>query len=991
MKDAGRTREGPWDGLGDNSDVLDDTIVHDEDPEPTPKAAYPPGTSVNRYLILHEVGAGGMGVVYAAFDPQLNRKIALKILIPKAAQQRRGVDQAATRLMREAQAIARLSHPNVVNVYDVGRHEDAVFVAMEFIEGQTLTQWLEREEPPQAKIRAVFGLAGRGLIAAHDAGLVHRDFKPDNVLVGADGRVRVLDFGLARADPSSNASISQVSALGGDSDNNVELSDGVPEFRDFGDSDVLSSPLTLDDAVVGTPRYMAPEQHAGAGVGPRSDQFSFCVALFQALYGIEPFPASHLHELVRLKQEGRVTEIPAEANVPPWLEELVLRGLAPRPAQRWPNMAELVAVLEDDPVSTRRRRVGMVAGVVLLAGVTAAAGHQLGSGGDVRPCQDGAAHVESLWSDVRRESVRGAFLQTDLPYAEHTWEGVERRVDANLETWVRTHRETCEATRVTGEQSDELLDLRMSCLHEHLAEVRAVLDVFDDADPAVVQRAVAIVSGLPGLESCADTERLRARLPLPEDEATRQQIEVLRQTLRDVSALGAVRRQQEARALAEGALESAELLGYEPLIVEAMLAVGIALENSSDFTEAEARLRDVMWAGLRIGHDAVAARAATQLVSVVGDRLARYDEGITWADQARALLDRIDDQGSARASLYNNLGNVLHRKGDNDQALLYYQDAIAKRSELTGDDSPLVAVERINLGNALLHLGRYDDALETYQAARGVLETTLGQGHPQVATAEASIGVVYNETGRYEDALAQHRKALPAFEAWLGPEHLFVATTIANAGVALRGMGRFEEAYRELRRAQKLYEDKLGADHPEVARGLHNLASVRADQQRLDEARRLHERALELRQRHFGEEHPMVIVSRVALAGLRRRRGDAAGAVGALEALASRAEPLELESDLRAELHFELALARWDAGQLDARVRGELLRAEAFLDEAGAGGTNVGTKIEEWKLEHPTDDRERAPDGTIAGQPAGPGEPSGISKGAPPPPPPPAG
>ncbi len=964
MKNAGPTREGPWHGIGDQSDVLDETIVRGESAPAERRAAYPPGTSVNRYVILHEVGAGGMGVVYAAFDPQLNRKVALKILIPRLAQQQRGADQAATRLMREAQAIARLSHPNVVNVYDVGRHDDAVFVAMEFIEGRTLTRWLEQRKRSLAEIREIFGLAGRGLIAAHDAGLVHRDFKPDNVLVGTDGRVRVLDFGLARADPSSPAASSHVSPLSVDSEEDIVVSDGVPEFRDFGDSDVLSSPLTLDDAVVGTPRYMSPEQHAGAGVEPRSDQFSFCVALFQALYGVEPFPASRLHDLVRLKQEGRVVDIPAEANIPPWLEELVLRGLLARPIDRWPTMAELVEVLENDPVSTRRRRVAMVGGVVVLAGVMAAAGHQLGSE-DSRQCQDGQEHLTGLWNDTRRATMREAMLATGLPYAEHTSLEVERRLDADLEGWVQTHRETCEATRVTGEQSDELLDLRMQCLHDHLSEVRAVVDVLEVADEVVVQRAVSIVSALPGLEPCADTDRLRAQLPGPQDEDTREQVESLRQTLRQVSALEAVRRREEALERAQQVLASAETVGYEPLRIEALLAVGIALEKSSEFVQAEARLREAMWEALRIGHDGVAARAAIQLVSVVGDRLARYDEGITWSMQAEALLDRTGDQGSSRASMHNNLGNVWHRKGDNEKALVHYEKAIAKREEHTGPGSPQVALERINLGNAQLHLGHHDRALATYQSARTVLAQTLGEQHPQVATAEASIGIVYNELGRYQEALAQHRKALPLFEQWLGPDHLFVATTMSNAGVALRGLGQLDEAYAELRRAQVVFDKSLGPEHPEVARCLFNLASVRSDQGLLEESMLLHQRALELRLRHFGEEHDNVMLSRTAMAGIDRLDGRAPQAVRVLEELSSRSTTPQRSAATRAEIHFQLAQARWDAGQLEERARQELTRAEELLEGADARGGTLYRQLQTWTAEHPTDDRPRGPDGAV--------------------------
>ncbi len=773
MKDAGPTREGFWSGRDDRSDVLDETMVHSGTgplaARAEPHVTFAPGTAVSRYVILYEVGAGGMGVVYAAFDPELNRKIALKILTPKAAEatrerakgRKRSADQAAARLMREAQAIARLSHPNVVTVYDVGRHGDSVFVAMEFIEGHTLSKWLELEPRTIADVRRVFALAGRGLVAAHDAGLVHRDFKPDNVLVSREGRVRVLDFGLARADPTHSSQVSNVSHVSqlGDEDDDAAAGgslDGIPQLRDLGESDVLSSPLTLDDAVVGTPRYMAPEQHAGVGVDARSDQFSFCVALYQALWHQDPFAADRLHDLVRLKQQGRVTPIPSDSRVPQWLEELVMRGLSPRPTARWPSMHEVVEVLERDSESRRNRWLGLGGAAVALVVVTAAAGQQLGGG--ERPCQDGASHLEGLWDEPRREALQRAILGTGLPYAEHTWAEIDRRTQADLDAWVETYRDTCEATRVRGEQSDELLDLRMTCLRDHLSEVRAVLDVLAEPDAAVVQRAVLMVSGLPGLEGCADAEQLRQRLPPPQDEATRARVEQLRQALRQAGVRKAVRRVEEARTQVEEVLVEAEGLGYEPLRIEALLALGVVLEHAGDFVQSEARLREALWAALRAGHDAVAARAAIQLVSVVGDRLARYDEGLTWAEQAEALLDRVGEHGLPRASLLNNVGNVWHRKGDNEQALSHYQRTIALREQLEGD-GPNLAIERINLGNAQVGLGQYEAALQSYLAAEAGLVVSLGEGHPQIATAVVSVGLVYATPRRSSSSAARCRSS----------------------------------------------------------------------------------------------------------------------------------------------------------------------------------------------------------------------------------------
>jgi serine/threonine protein kinase len=233
-------------------------------PEPEPLAR---GTQVGRYVLLDAVGSGGMGVVYAAYDPELDRKVAIKLLRFDRLGSEAG-ERDRLRLQREAQAIARLSHPNVVHVYDVGTFGDQVFVAMEFVAGRTLRQWAEEEPRPWREVVDRFALAGRGLAAAHAAGLIHRDFKPDNVLLGDDGRVRVVDFGLARPAGQQPAPEGERTPSGG----------------------TLAHPLTEWGVVVGTPAYMAPEQLRGEASDERSDQLSFCVSLYETLYGERPFP-----------------------------------------------------------------------------------------------------------------------------------------------------------------------------------------------------------------------------------------------------------------------------------------------------------------------------------------------------------------------------------------------------------------------------------------------------------------------------------------------------------------------------------------------------------------------------------------------------------------------------------------------------------------------------------------------------------------------------
>jgi serine/threonine protein kinase len=304
------------------------------------------GDRVGRYLVLSTLGAGGMGVVFAAYDPQLDRKVALKVL---RANLGANAKEARARLKREAQAIARLSHPNVVGVYEVGAMDDGdVYIAMEFVEGDTLTTWLKRWPRTWREILEVFHQAGRGLAAAHSVGLLHRDFKPDNVLVGGDGRVRVTDFGLAR------------SVLGPD-----DIAHPRPE------ASALHAELTATGTVLGTPRYMPPEQLTGPDIDARSDEFSFCVALYEALYGVHPLKEN---TSVCMIEHGDEAQPPPEnTRVPATIGRAVMRGLARERAKRFPTMAVLMSELQPPP-ERARSRVALFAmlGLVLVAGATAA-------------------------------------------------------------------------------------------------------------------------------------------------------------------------------------------------------------------------------------------------------------------------------------------------------------------------------------------------------------------------------------------------------------------------------------------------------------------------------------------------------------------------------------------------------------------------------------------------------------------------------------------
>jgi hypothetical protein len=367
------------------------------------------GSRIGRFVVVGELGSGGMGVVYSAHDRELDRKVALKVLRAAAA-----TEEERMRMLREGQAMARVTHPNVITVYEVGVEGTIVFLAQELLDGGTLGKWLEKRHTEQ-EILDKFVAAGRGLAAAHAAGLVHRDFKPDNVLLGQDGRVRVSDFGLARA-------------LGAVADPLAATTRANGPRRDAELSRSPMSPLTATGAVMGTPMFMAPEQHNGERADERSDQFSFCVALYHALYGDWPYGGKTAVALADNVIHGRLQPPPKSRSVPGRLRKLLLRGLATDPAARYPSMDALLAELAYVP-ARKLRRAAIAGALVAVVGGALIGGYALRSREAERPTVDAAVPAIDLgnlnaarasdWlaSAMERDQLDDAFEKNDLAAA----------------------------------------------------------------------------------------------------------------------------------------------------------------------------------------------------------------------------------------------------------------------------------------------------------------------------------------------------------------------------------------------------------------------------------------------------------------------------------------------------------------------------------------------------------------------------------------------
>ena len=334
-----------------------------------------------RYQLEACIGHGGMGEVYAARDEQLARTVAIKCV-----RSDRVSDGTRERILREARAMAKLSHPNVAAIYEVGEAQGRLFIAMERVEGVTLDQWVRDEERSWREILDAYLQAGEALAAAHAADLVHRDFKPQNAMMGVDGRVRVLDFGLVS-----------------DAREDAATLDGVDDTED---GDPTLSRATRTGSLLGSPAYMSPEQHGRRRPGPQSDQFSFCVSLHEALYGRRPFEGKTVVALRRNVVDGDL-RLGNASGVPPWIRACLHRGLQNDPADRWPTMTALLEALRSDP---RRRRWLIGIGVGSLAVALAIAGWQhLDRETRAQGCIDEGKASREGWGDARAQALAAGF------------------------------------------------------------------------------------------------------------------------------------------------------------------------------------------------------------------------------------------------------------------------------------------------------------------------------------------------------------------------------------------------------------------------------------------------------------------------------------------------------------------------------------------------------------------------------------------------------
>ncbi|MEM7156782.1 MAG: serine/threonine-protein kinase [Myxococcota bacterium] len=879
---------------------------------------------LGRYTIMSELGRGGMGSVYEAFDRNLDRRIAVKVL-------HRDVGWThAERLRREAQALARLSHPNVVQVYEVGEAKGQTYIAMELVEGQTLRQWAERQpRPGWRECVAVYLQAGQGLSAAHDEGLVHRDFKPSNAVMDGEGRVRVLDFGLARE-------------VGDDSETSPH--EGVdPATPPPSEAlSALDTPLTQTGVVMGTPAYMPVEQLRGQDADARSDQFAFCVALYEALYGERPFAGHSTAALMLAVGGGDIRPAPRGHGVPTKLRQLIVRGLAAAPEDRWPTTDALLVQLRR-LVAPRTRRWLMLG----LAGGLGLAGVGLSQYAAVGFRCDGARRLlDGAWDAERHEAVGAAITATGIEHAAETWPRVEQRLDAYADAWVAKQTEVCESTRVTEQQSESLMELRMACLSTRRVALRETTEVLAKANAARVNQALNLVDSLPSLGRCDDVEALAAEVPLPEDPAVAREVEMLREQLDRARLLAVVGEFTEGLQVTERVVARADALDYAPLRSEALLRRAQLYDAAGRYTEAYDDTERAYLLAVEHRHETVELAAVTELIHAVGERQSKPEAALQWSKTALALAREPLD----RASVLARVGSIYKDQGKLDEALDHQLRALAIREEALGPEHPAVASSLNGVAAILRRQGKLDEALEHHRRALAIREAALGPRHPMIASSLNNMSNVLVQKGQTTDGRLALEKALAIREETLGPTHPKLGTILSNLGELFAKEGDYAGAHVMYARARAVMREGLGPTHPRLLWVIFGTAEAYELEGRLGEAAEHYALALDGWEQVRGHQHPDVVPPLLRLAVVELARGDEEAAREHAQRALTIRESGETDAGSMAEARFVAARALWGLSEQRGRAR-----ALAELARGTYGGLERATElaeVETWLAEH---------------------------------------
>jgi len=874
---------------------------------------------IDRFRIVGRLGSGGMGIVYDAWDPKLRRRVALKVVRPD-----RTDGPIDRRLLREARSAAQLKHPNVVTVYEAGEVDELVWIAMEFIDGHTISDWLEAAPPATPhgwrEIVALYIDAGRGLAEAHRRGLIHRDFKPDNVLVESrDGEApiaRVVDFGLARK-----------------SRDGPDAGQSIPDLK----ASISDEEETAAGRVMGTPAYMAPEQMAGLTIDARADQFAFCVSLYESLEGTRPFAGTTLHEVLVGIEDGLVRR--PRKRLPRWLFRAIQRGLAYEPDERFDSMNELLERLESG--LARRRRHGWVAvagGAVAVAGLAFAWPSRLDD-----PCREAATASLQVWSPARQQATAAWFEAGEGDYPRAAGEAFADNLDGWIARWNAMRTETCRAAQLEARQSDELRDRRDACLDRQLRRVDALVSGLraEPPNPERVAQVASAGSQLPDLDLCANASWLLAAAPMEGSPDERQRARSLDDTLSELE--GSAHTSDPTRLVerAATAREEATDLGNAPLIARAWAIEGRAHSLLGDHERAREGLRRAFRAAIRGSAEDIAAEAALGAAWTQIEHHDDLDDARRWLGDADAFITALGDPPRLRATWLDHSGVLAYIEGDFERSESLHRRALALREGTPGLEFA-AAQTRVNLAGVLASRKEVDQALTEFSQARELFEQRVGPGHPVLAQLATNESVALLRAGRIDDAIAAGERALEIKRALYGPDNHRLASTLVNLANARWEGGDHDAANADLARAIKLREAELGPDHKTLVGPLINLGLGYEEVNKPVEALGPYERAHAIALENWPADHPDVLYAGHGRARslVAMGRTDDAGQV--LDPLIDALDRVRIGKSIEAEMAASILTLRAKlhlASNDRARAEALIARAEAACETPKADCT----------------------------------------------------
>ncbi|MBA2542275.1 MAG: serine/threonine protein kinase [Deltaproteobacteria bacterium] len=751
-----------------------------------------PGDQVGDYVLLHRVGAGGMGVVWAAYDPVLDRQLAIKLL----GEHTHSVPELRERFSREARITARLQHPSIVHIQETGVCTNGEpFYVMKLVTGEALEDVIAGKPSFAERLALVPNVSAvtEAIAYAHGQGIIHRDLKPRNVIVGAYGETVVIDWGLA------------------------------------------SSTADTGGGVMGTPSYMAPEQAAGAAVDERADVYALGAILYHVLAGARPYAGVPASATVAAVLDDPPAPLATLApGTPPELLTIANKAMARAPADRYPTAKQLAddlgRFLAGQLVGSHRysrrelvrrwtRRHWTAISAVLVLALAALAVFGLSRDTTVRDTRcEGMEHkLVGVWDPARSEAIRTAFAGTGQPYAAATFERVARRLDEYTRAWTANRVGACEATQ-RGEQSAALLDLRMHCLDRRLSELdQLLLALQTKPDRQTLERAVESTSSLASIDGCADTDALLAAVPPPRDPAAAARVALLERRLDKAVALERLGRYREGLAELSGVAEQAAAIPYAPLEARVRYRVAQIYRQAGDFPRSEHAARLAIDAGARAKDDETIADAWLEILVALGSQPGR--DAAAMEPFVRAAITRAGDTPFHRSRFFNALALRSYKQMDLKTARSYYEQSLA----LGDRNDPKHRVTLVNLASLSTLEGKHDVAQKAFEELLVLQERDLGGEHPETARVLYQLCSVSLNLGDLETAKRYCERALAVREGSLGDDDPRTADALELLGAVL-GRLRDPRAESYFRRGLAIKEKALGPEHPEVGRMLGNLA-----------------------------------------------------------------------------------------------------------------------------------------------------------------------